>query len=148
MRSGRLLEIRCRILPRRVSVARVWWDSRHRSRDDDQCTLDYHGPLLGGYLSLDYIASGRGTRLATMLGACQLLDEIARIREAVAIFAHVSTTAISDRLLIRYGWQRHLPSLPGRHWVKRFYDGYPEIDVRRYLPAERQLDERPADPLL
>ncbi len=31
-----------------------------------------------------------------------MLDEIARIREAVAIVAHISTTSISDRLLRRW----------------------------------------------
>jgi hypothetical protein len=61
-----------------------------------------------------------------------MLDEVARVREAVAIFAHVSTEAISDRLLERWGWEPHT-KMRGRHWVKRFYNGYAENDISRYL---------------
>jgi hypothetical protein len=133
MQNGRLVEIRCGLIPRRVSVARVWWDNWRRPVVGDQCTLNYHGPIFGGYLTIDYLASGRGTSLPTILGACRVLDEIAGIRGAVAIFAHISTTAVSDRLLLRYGWESHLHGTPGRHWVKRFYNGYPDTDIRPYL---------------
>jgi hypothetical protein len=143
VRAGRLVEIRCGLLARRASIARVWWDSRHRVRGADQCMLDYHSPIFGRYLVLDYIAAGHETSLASIRGACVILDEIARIRQAVAIFAHVSTTAISDRLLRRCGWQPHLPGAPGRHWIKRFYDGYPDTDVRRYVPVGSQPPSKP-----
>jgi hypothetical protein len=63
------------------------------------------------------------------------LDEIARIRGAVAIVAHVTNGSISDRLLQRFGWQQHLEHWQGRHWIRRFYDGYPETSVGRYLTA-------------
>lgn len=82
---------------------------------------------------LDYVRSGPGTQLATFRGACQVLDEVARLREAVAILAHVSTDAISDRLLLRWGWEPHASNLDGRHWIKRFYNGYRPLDVDRYV---------------
>jgi hypothetical protein len=83
---------------------------------------------------VDYIQSGPLTQLATLRGACQLLDEVARLRQSVAILAHVSTEAISDRLLQRWGWEPHAGQLQGRHWIKRFYNGYPKVDIDRYLP--------------
>ncbi len=82
---------------------------------------------------LDFVRSGPGTQLATFRGACQILDEIARLRESVAIVAHVSTEAISDRLLTRWGWEQHATGMRGRHWIKRFYNGYPAINCERYL---------------
>jgi len=133
MSGGKLVEIRCGIFARRASVARVWLESRFRSQARDHCALYYHSPLLSRYLSLDLVLAGPRTGLSTVRGACEMLDEVARLRGAVAIFAHVSTTHISDRLLTRLGWQQHRLGSPGRHWVKRFYDGYPDHDVHRYL---------------
>jgi hypothetical protein len=138
MKAGALVDIRCGILPRRVSVARVWLETRFRPRHQDRCVLHYHCPWFARYLVLDYVVSGRQTSFATFRGACQILDQVAKARGSVAIFAHLTTSDISDRLMSRWGWQQHLPHLPGRHWVKRFYDGYPDIDVRRYLTGERE----------
>lgn len=129
--AGQLVGVRCAILPRRPSVARVWWETRRRSTASDRCVLYYHSPLFSRFLVLDFITSGRRTRLSTFFGACLVLDEIARIKQSVAIFAHLSTEAISDRLLLRLGWQQHMPQAAGRHWVKRFYDGYPSASPSR-----------------
>ena len=82
---------------------------------------------------LEFVQSGPSTQLATFCGACQILDEVAKLRHSVAILAHVSTNAITDRLLRRWGWEPHAGNLAGRHWIKRFYDGYPDIDIQRYL---------------
>ncbi|HBJ35186.1 MAG TPA: hypothetical protein DDZ51_10615 [Planctomycetaceae bacterium] len=136
MSGGKLLDIRCGIVARRSSVARVWLESRFRSQPPDRCVLHYHSPFLSRYLSLDLVLAGPQTHLSTIRGACAMLDEIARLRGAVAIFAHVSTTRISDRLLQRLGWQRHLQGESGRHWIKRFYNGYPDHDLQRYVTQE------------
>lgn len=141
MAGGKLIDIRCGILAGRTSVARVWLESRFRSQPPDRCMLYYHSPLLSRYLSIDFVAAGPQTGLSTIRGACEILDEVARIRGAVALFAHVSTTRISDRLLQRLGWQQHLLGASGRHWIKRFYDGYPDHDLQRYLTASQTRDE-------
>lgn len=124
--NGKLVGVRCGIVARRPSMARVWWENRWRTAAADHCVLHYHSPLFARYLVLDFVCTGKRTRLPTVLGAGLVLDEIARARGAVAIFAHLSTDAISDRLMQRLGWQPHQLHLPGRHWVKRFYDGYPQ----------------------
>ncbi len=135
MRGGRLVSLAPRRWTLPTSIARVWWQQRFRPGDVDQCLLDYRSSRLGGFIVLDFVQSGPATQLDTFCGACQLLDEVARIREAVAIVAHVSTTAISDRLLRRWGWQPHAHGLGGRHWIKRFYDGYQTIELDHYMPS-------------
>lgn len=114
-------------LPRRFSISRVWIDSHFRTGNEDTCTLYYRGTwATPGYLTLDYVRSGPRTTFRSFRRALVALDEVARIRQSVAIFAHVSTSAISDRLLCRWGWEEHAARLGGRHWIKRFYDGYPD----------------------
>lgn len=117
-------------LPRRFTISRVWIDSYLRTGGEDTCTLYYSGTrATPGYLTLDYVRSGPRTTLQTFRRALVVLDRIAHLRQSVAIFAHVSTSAISDRLLCRWGWQEHAARLGGRHWIKRFYDGYPDHAV-------------------
>ncbi len=134
MQAGRLVEIQRRLCCGSVSVAQVWWQAKYGRNDDDVCWLDYHQPFgMPSFLTLDYIRSGSLAGYKTFVGACHVLDEIASIRGASAIVAHVTNQHISDRLLVRLGWQRHLNHWSGRHWIRRFYDGYPESSVQRYM---------------
>ena len=133
MRDGKLVAIRKRHWAATASIARVWFQTRFKPGNSDQCVLDYRSSRLGGLMVLDYIRSGPKTRLATVRGACQILDEVARLRQSVAILAHVSTGAISDRLLTRWGWEPHATNLAGRHWIKRFYGQYPSVTTERYV---------------
>ena len=133
MQSGRLVEIQRRLTCGSVSVAQVWWQAKYGRSDDDICWLDYHQPLgMPGFLTLDYFRSGKAAGYKTFVGACHVLDEIARIRGASAIVAHVRNGNISDRLLTRLGWQQHQLHWSGRHWIRRFYDGYPDSVLHRY----------------
>lgn len=134
MQGGRLQRVERRWLTGSVSMAQVWWEGRFGRPHDDLCWLDYHQPWgMPGFLTLDYVRSGRKAGYRTFVGACHVLDEIARLRGSVAIVAHVSNASISDRLLQRLGWQRHLEHWSGRHWIRRFYDGYPPSVIDRYL---------------
>jgi len=151
MRAGQLVGIGRRWLPRRASIAEVWLQSRCRWGPTDRCRLDYHQPWGSpGFLVLDYVAAGPGTSLKTFRGALEVLDAIARQRRSLAILAHVSTSAITDRLLRRWGWEAHLPQQAGRHWIKRFYEGYPASRLADYLPTNylptnvAERDERDA----
>ncbi|MCG8648264.1 MAG: hypothetical protein MI861_00435 [Pirellulales bacterium] len=133
MRDGRLVEVQRRLFCGSVSVAQVWWQAKYSRCDDDVCWLDYHQPMgMPQFLTLDYIRSGRSAGYKTIVGACNVLNEIARIRSVSAIVAHVTNRSISDRLLRRLGWQQHLQHWNGRHWIRRFYDGYPESSLHRY----------------
>lgn len=138
MADGRLVEVQRHLLGGSVSVAQVWWQTHFRALPVDHCTLDYHQPFgARGFLTLDYIHSGVACQYKTFVGAIRILEEIARIRRTLAIVAHVSTRAISDRLLVRLGWERHQEQWSGRHWIRRFYDGYPPSALKRYQAAPR-----------
>lgn len=130
IQRGALRQIDRLRLPRRFTISRVWIDSYFRTGSEDTCTLYYSGTrATPGYLTLDYVRSGTRTTFQTFRQALIVLDRIARLRQSVAIFAHVGTSAISDRLLCRWGWQQHAARLGGRQWIKRFYDGYPEHSI-------------------
>ena len=134
MRAGKLIEIQQRLLCGNVSVAEVWLQAKFGRRDDDCCWLDYHQPLgMPSFLTLDYIRTGTLASYKTLIGACQILDEIARIRSTAAVVAHVTNRNISDRLLLRNGWERHMERWKGRHWIRRYYDGYPTSRINRLL---------------
>ncbi|MEE2934510.1 MAG: hypothetical protein VYA84_00770 [Planctomycetota bacterium] len=136
MQSGRLVEIQHRLFCGNVSVAQVWLQAKYRRSDDDLLWLDYHQPIgMHAFLTLDYIRSGTHAGYKTLRGACRVLDEIARIRNAQAIVAHVTNSQISDRLLHRLGWEQHLKQWKGRHWIRRFYNGYPTSKLSPYLTA-------------
>lgn len=137
MQRGCLIEIQRRLTVGSVSVAQVWWQAKFGRKDDDMCWLDYHQPLgMPGFLTLDYVRAGTRAGFKSFVGATHVLDEIARIRGSLAIVAHVSNGNISDRLLKRLGWEQHLTKWKGRHWIRRFYDGYPESSLGRYVEAD------------
>ena len=134
MKDGKLVEIQHRLMCGSASVAQVWWQAKYGRANDEICWLDYHQPFgMPGFLTLDYVRSGNQAGYKTFVGACHVLDEIARIRGAVAIVAHVTNGTIRDRFLQRMGWEPHMQKWSGRHWIRRFYEGYPESVVDRYV---------------
>jgi len=139
MKDGKLVEIQHRMLCGNVSVAQVWLQAKFGRREDDCCWLDYHQPFgMPSFLTLDYIRTGTLASYKTFIGACHVLDEIARIRATSAIVAHVTNRNISDRLLRRHGWERHMEAWKGRHWIRRFYQGYPDSRVNRYVTGSTE----------
>jgi len=134
--AERLQQIRLRPWPKVSSLLDVVWlgRRRHESRPGNCCWLYYNQPLLHPrYLALRYVVSNRDTTLRTFRGALLILDEIARLKGSDAIVCEASNSRISDRLLSRWGWERHLEDRPRRHWIKRFYGQYPPPDEA--LPA-------------
>ena len=145
MRDGKLVEIQHRLCCGSVSVAQVWWQARYGRSDDTICWLDYHQPFgMPGFLTLDYVRSGHQAGYKTFVGACHLLDEVARIRGATALVANVTNGNISDRFLQRMGWEQHMQKWSGRHWIRRFYDGYPQRTLDRYLGNSQSETSIPA----
>lgn len=133
MERGKLVAIERHQWPSPVSIAQVWWESERGRIRGDICRLDFHIPRsMPNFITLDYVRSGSQTRFQTFMGACNVLNEIARMRGSVAIVAHITNGRISDRFLQREGWQRHMPHWRGRHFIRRFYDGYPAVDLGRY----------------
>ncbi len=102
----------------------------------DLCQLYYSSTRAKpGFITVDFLVSGPKTSVTTIRAALVVLDEIARERQAIAIFANIGNSRISERILLRWGWQPHAERLGKHHWIKRFYDGYPESNVQRYLAS-------------
>lgn len=45
--------------------------------------------------------------------------QVAEIRQATAIVFHTNNPRITDRVMKRFGYERHALHLPGRHFIKR-----------------------------
>ena len=136
--KGRLVGIQLSPWAKSISVAGVWWNGRrlHWNTEGDRCRLYYYQPLgLRYYLTVSYIVSNRDTSFETVCGALQVLDEVARIKETDAIVSVVTNDRISDRVVQRWGWERHLPESRRRHFIKRFYGTYPQTPLPLALSA-------------
>lgn len=128
VRDGKLHAIELRPWPTLVTRLRVWCDNRRRSSapPQDVCRL-YYDQLWRqpNFLALKYVVSGPGTSFATARCAARTLDAIADIKRTDAIVCEASNARISERLLDRWGWQRHLIGSSRRHYIKRLYPDCP-----------------------
>lgn len=126
--NGRLEGISGRWWPYQGTLLHAWYDQRFRNFPRDRCELFYHAPFRSGaFLTLDYVRSGPKTTLSTFYAATLVLDEIARLKETGALVCQVTNDRIRDRLMKRWGWEAHCDHMAGRNFIKRFYDGYPDI---------------------
>jgi hypothetical protein len=129
VRDGRLHAIFLRPWPKLVSVFEIAWLGRrsHELSPGDRCLLYYSQPRRHrNFLAVNYIVSHGDSTLATLRRAGEVLDEVARVKSSDAILCDVWNSRISDRLLARRGWEKHLPSRWHRHYIKRFYGHYPK----------------------
>jgi hypothetical protein len=132
--AGRLERITFRAWPKLISLPEVWWlgGRYHACQDDDRCWLYYNQPRrCPNYLALKYVVSSHRATFATIHRAALVLDEVARLKQSDAIVCEASNLRISDRLLERWGWERHCLDSPRRHYIKRFYGSYPRGSGRR-----------------
>ncbi len=126
--EGRLKFVQRRWLGYRASLLRVGWEKLLRPSRHVECELFYHhGVLSADYLVLGYVRSHPRASLSSFYCATLVLDAVARIKGSHAIVTEVSNTRLSDRLMSRWGWERHCLNWSGRHFIKRFYGVYPEI---------------------
>lgn len=126
--------------PKVISLAEIWWwgNRFHHRTAGDRGLLYYNQPWgHENFLTLKYAVSSRDVTLPTCYGALQLLDEIARLKGTDAIVTEVSNRRISDRVLTRMGWERHLLNSRRRHYIKRFYGTYPAAELSTRLCAGR-----------
>jgi hypothetical protein len=132
VRCGEFVGIHFRPWPKIISVAEAWWDGGVRSRNScDRCLLYFNQPISSSnYLALKYIVSSQETSVKTIRLALRLLDEVAKIKQTDAIVCEVSNLRISDRLLERWGWERHVENSRRRHRIRRFYGNYPTPSQR------------------
>jgi hypothetical protein len=134
MANGGLVALHLRPWPKLISLGEIWLHEMlsRRARKADRCLLYYDQPLrFPKYLALKYVVSSRGATFRTVRGAALVLDEIARIKQIDAIVTNVWNRRISERLLRRWGWERHLLQSRRRHYIKRFYESRERSDESR-----------------
>jgi hypothetical protein len=127
-RDGQFYRVVLRPLPKVASLLELvlWGRPWHGRRLGDRCLLYYNQPWrFPSFLSVTYLLSGRGTKLATVRRVLETLEKIARLKLTDALLCDVASTRISDRILARYGYQPHCPSAWHRHYIRRFYGVYP-----------------------
>ena len=118
---GRLERIVLRPWPKLLVLPEAW-----RGSDCDRCRLYYNQPRrMPNFLTLKYLVSSPAASYASVRQAVVLLDEIARIKHSDAIVCEARNLRLSERLLARFGWERHFLQSPRRHYIKRFYGEYP-----------------------
>lgn len=131
--DGQLRTVIFRPWPKLISLPEVWWQggSYHDRHGGDRCRLYFNQPRhCPNFLALMYVVSTHGASFASFRRATQVLDQIAAIKRSDAIVCEASNLRISERLLARWGWERHLPDSPRRHYIKRFYGQYAEANAR------------------
>jgi hypothetical protein len=141
MIAGRLAAIHLRPWPKLISWGEIWLQQAlFRPGRYDRCLLYYDQPLRASrYLALKYLVSSRGATYRTVRGAAVVLDEIARIKGIDAIVCEAWNRRLSDRLLKRCGWERHVLNSRRRHYIKRFYGQYPVNQDLPLVCGEGQL---------
>ncbi len=132
--DGRLQAVHLRPWPKWISIGAVVWQTWFgRGGRRDRCLVYYDQPLrYPNFLAVKYAYSTLGTTYRTIRAAAVALDQIARIKGSDALLCEAWNSRISDRLLRRWGWERHVPGSSRRHYIKRFYGEYPayaEIDA-------------------
>jgi hypothetical protein len=122
-RKGSFRSVHFRPFPKLASLAEAWLDRalRRLRKSEDRCWLYFNEPRsCPGFLTLAYFVSTPGTSLATIQAALGGLDEIAKVKGSDAIVCDASNSRLSDRMMARYGFEKHAPTLPGHHFIKRF----------------------------
>ncbi|MCR4415437.1 MAG: hypothetical protein NUV77_23760 [Thermoguttaceae bacterium] len=123
-RDGRFHHVGLRLLPKLAAAPdiRLLGNWRHRWWPGDRCLLYYHQPWrFRNFLVLQYIVSSREATLGTLARAMETLDEVARLKQSDAILCDVANWRISDRVMLRCGFEPHCPSRWHRHFIKRMY---------------------------
>ena len=122
--GGRFERLAFRSWPKYVflpqQMLRAVW--RDRGGREDRCRIYFDQPRrFPDFLAVKYFASGRGTSLATVLAALATLETIARIKKSDALLCDVANARITDRMMRRFGWEAHAPSIWHRNYIRRLY---------------------------
>lgn len=127
--AGELVRIQLKPWPKIASLVEAHWIQRMKTRRHryDVCRLFYNQPMgHRNYLTLAYVESSFKTSLKTFYKTLDTLNQIAFIKRSDAILAEVTNSRLTDRFMIRRGWERYMEHKSGRNWIKRFYGKYPD----------------------
>lgn len=130
--NEQLVAVHFRPWPKLISGIEAAWIGgwKHKRDRRNRCVLYYNRPIAHpNYLVLAYIQSTLGTSFATFRKSLLVLDHVAQIKGSDAVMCEVTNDRLPDRLLRRWGWERHLEHSPKRHWIKRFYGNYSSVQT-------------------
>lgn len=146
--SGRLTAIHFRPFPKLISIVEAKWAATRLGKTQlqpNRCLLYFNQPLWHrNFLVLQYMVSTASTSWTSCAAALSVLDHIAKIKNSDALLCELTYRRLSDRLMQRYGWQRHLVGKKRRHWIKRFYGKYPDTFLYQQLVQQHPSIENPA----
>lgn len=92
----------------------------HRLRRGNRCRLYFNQPRsCPNFLALRYVVTTRDADYRTFRAALEVLDEIARLKNADALLCDAANLRLSDRFLARLGWEPHAPMPGHRNFIKR-----------------------------
>ena len=140
--NGQFVRVQLRPWPKYASLLEAHWLKSMKSKrfEKDVCRLYYNQPMgHRNYLTLSYVESSLSTNLKTFYATLNVLNQIAFIKRSDALLAEVTNQKISDRFMVRRGWERHREEKRQRHWIKRFYGTYPDIAKSFLKQADRDL---------
>jgi hypothetical protein len=129
-----LVKVQFRPWPKLISAAEVAWIGgwKHERALNKRCRLYFNQPLgHSNYLTIPYIESTFGSSFRNLHLAMKVLDLVVMQKRCDAILCELSNERISDRLMVRWGWERHLLESPKRHWIKRFYGDYSSVELAK-----------------
>ena len=127
--DGKFQHIRLRPWPKLISTMEINWTAGLKSNqiEKDVCRCYYNQPFFHrSFLTLMYIQSSLATTRTTLVTTLNVLDTVARIKKSNALLTEVTNQRVSDRAMIRWGWERHCLNSKKRQFIKRFYGTYPE----------------------
>jgi hypothetical protein len=134
--QGELKQIRFRPWPKLISAWEVTWlGNWNHQRGGDPCLrLYFNQPWRQQkYLVLSYADSTRGASFADLRIGLRILDLVAWMKQVDAIVTEIRYPRISEAMLTRVGWERHLLHSRQRHFIKRFYGDYSAIDATQIV---------------
>jgi len=142
-RDGKFVRILLKPWPKYGNLLEAHWLKSMKSKrhQKDVCRLYYNQPMgHRNFLTLSYVESSLNTSLKTAYATANVLNQVAFIKRSDALLAEVSNEKISDRFLIRRGWERHMEHKRHRHWIKRFYGTYPAIATSFLDQAQQPVE--------
>lgn len=103
-----------------ASYPESWLDQRFMWRSGNRSWAHYTFPRsTPGYMALRYLVSGKEATLSTVQAALKGLEQVANAHQALAIVCSLSNRRLEDRLMLRFGFERHAFRIPGHHFIKR-----------------------------
>ena len=120
LRKGHFVAIYPRWWPRIASHWDAWKDSYLRPLNREECRVYYSFPMGSpDYMAINYVVAGPSTSYSTLMRAMMTINTIATSRNASGIVCQATNSRLTERLMSRWGFEKHALSLGDDHYIKR-----------------------------